>query len=97
MTGLEDVTAASFEPHVGQEFRLATEPASLVFTLARVKQHSFEGPTRTAFSLFFRGPAEPILPQAIYALDHAELGALEIFIVPVGRDEQGTEYEAAFS
>ena len=50
-----------------------------------------------AFSLFFRGPADAPLPQATYALEHDELGKLEIFIVPVGRDEQGTDYEAAFN
>jgi hypothetical protein len=34
------------------------------------------------------------LPQQIYLLKHAELGALSLFLVPVGLDEQGARYEA---
>jgi hypothetical protein len=37
------------------------------------------------------------LTQHIYRLQHDELGDINIFIVPVGRDERGTRYEAVFS
>jgi hypothetical protein len=49
------------------------------------------------FSLFFRGPAEPLLPQHTYRLDHETMGSLDLFLVPVGRDQDGVEYEAAFN
>lgn len=48
-----------------------------------------------SFRLEFRGPFEPILPQGIYEFHGGEEPA-EIFIVPVGRQDSGTLYEAVF-
>lgn len=56
-----------------------------------------EGQERRQFDLLFRGPAAPVHPQGTYVLTHAELGELEIFLVPVGADDQGVRYEAAFA
>ena len=56
-----------------------------------------DGGQRRQFSLVFRGPAGPVLPQATYRLDHAELGELELFLVPIGPDAGGMRYEAAFA
>jgi hypothetical protein len=52
---------------------------------------------RTPFSLVFKGPVDPVLGQQMYPLVHAELGELEIFIVPIGQDDSGTRYEAVFA
>jgi hypothetical protein len=49
------------------------------------------------FTLEFLGPAEPVLPQRIYCFDSAPIGRFELFIVPVGRDANGTRYQAAFN
>jgi hypothetical protein len=97
VTAREHLTHESFEPHVGTGFMLRAEPEPIVLELTNVTVHPFAGPTRTAFSLFFRGPVDPILEQRTYRLEHTALGPLEIFIVPVDRDESGTEYEAAFN
>jgi hypothetical protein len=48
------------------------------------------------FSLPFRGPRRPSLLQGVYPLDHPQVGAHEIFIVPVRADAQGLYYEAVF-
>ena len=53
--------------------------------------------TRQPFTLRFRGPLEPVLAQQICPLDNDAIGRLEIFIVPLGRDESGTDYEAVFN
>jgi uncharacterized protein DUF6916 len=55
------------------------------------------GEEREQFSLLFRGPVEPALPQAIYRLDHAELGSLDLFLVPLAPRGDGAVYEAAFA
>jgi hypothetical protein len=55
-----------------------------------------EGQERLQFSLVFRGPAAPVLPQGTYPLGHAELEDLELFLVPIGPDTEGMRYEAAF-
>jgi hypothetical protein len=49
-----------------------------------------------AFRLEWRGPAEPVLDQAIYRFRRGEQ-SFDMFIVPVGRDAQGTLYEAIFN
>jgi len=83
--------------HVGTQFDVLAEPARpLCLTLTRIVEY-----TRTdrqeIFSLYFHGPTEPLLRQGTYQLKHAQLGELELFLVPVGKDKDGFEYEAAFN
>ncbi len=49
------------------------------------------------YSLFFKGKPENFLTQSIYHLKHDVLGNFDLFLVPVGKDEQGFLYEAAFN
>jgi hypothetical protein len=93
---LDELEAATFEPHMGDVFVIdAAERLELV--LEEVMTLADRPGGRDPFSLTFRGPSEPVLPQLIYPLEHARLGTLEIFIVPIGRDDAGTRYEAIFS
>jgi len=95
---LEDLTLAMFEPLVDDTFTLdagAGEPLHLVLTAATPAGEQPGG--RAPFGLIFMGPPQPLLPQAIYRLEHAELGTLEIFIVPLGQDAEATRYEAIFA
>jgi hypothetical protein len=54
-------------------------------------------PRREPFSLYFIGPAQPILPQATYTLRGQEQTFDKLFIVPIGQDGDATEYEAVFT
>lgn len=56
-----------------------------------------DGQERRQFSLVFRGPQAPVLPQHTYQLTHADLGELELFLVALGPDAEGMLYEAAFA
>jgi hypothetical protein len=88
------VNAEDFAPHVDTPFAVG----ELETTLVEVRQLDVQDPEfRQPFTLSFRGPREPILPQGTYELSHAELGTLEIFIVPVASNEAGTTYEAVFN
>ena len=49
------------------------------------------------FSITFRGPKDDFLGQGIQSLEHDGLQEVNIFLVPVGRDEKGTYYEAVFN
>ena len=51
---------------------------------------------REPFTLLFRGPRERVLLQGVYRLEHAELGPLDIFLVPIEPDANGPRYEAIF-
>jgi hypothetical protein len=93
------LTIETFRPIVGQAFAVGEEGGALVDLLLVEAQPSDAGAhaPRPAFSLLFHGPADPLLPQATYRFEHPSLGAMEIFIVPLGRDEHGATYEASFA
>jgi len=101
---LERLTVDDFRAAVGQAFTFdAGEIGTFELTLVEARTIEPNAPPvdasghRSPFVLDFRGPADPILPQAIYRLENDSLGALEIFMVPVGRSEAGTDYEAIFT
>jgi hypothetical protein len=52
---------------------------------------------REPFALTFRAPRGTSWPQRIYRIAHPDLGAFEIFLVPIGPDDQGPRYEAIFN
>ncbi len=92
-------TLETFAPAVGQAFTVG-DPAGTTVELLLVEataQPSDPRAPRAPFSLLFHGPADPFLPQASYRFEHPTLGVMGIFIVPLGHDEHGTTYEAAFA
>jgi hypothetical protein len=96
---LDKLTKDTFEPRKGEAFKLTDEAAGEVeLKLASVQGTGLQGKApREQFSLHFHGPREPVLPQQIYHLENAEMGALDLFLVPVARDEEGMIYEAVFT
>ena len=98
---LAELTKEKFDPFVGQEFRiLAGDDSSVAAKLidcSTMRGDRSEG-QREPFSLIFHAPAEPFLPQALYRVTHAELGDIELFLVPLGPHQgEGMRYEAVFT
>jgi hypothetical protein len=95
---LQHFSVATFKDRLGETFRLlpdSGEPLDLVLVEARgLAKHSN---TREPFSVVFRAPATPVLAQMIRRLEHPELGAFELFLVPIGPDDVGMRYEAVFT
>ena len=56
-----------------------------------------KAPRREPFSLYFAGPPSPILAQAIYTFRGETVTFDKLFIVPVGQDDDATEYEAVIT
>jgi hypothetical protein len=50
-----------------------------------------------SFAALWSGPAGVPLPQRTYRLNHPQLGAFAIFLVPVGRPGRVRYYEAVFN
>ncbi len=95
---LDLLTIAAFAPCLGEVFQARADGLALDLTLIEVKAlRSRTGQPREPFTLLFRGPLAPLLPQRIHSLHHDALGALEIFLVPIGPDETGQRYEAVFN
>ena len=103
---LETFTAQMFSPYVGDTFQLPIgDVPPIELQLVSVTELNFpaaargtaEPPKRVPFSLLFRNPQRLYFPQAIYHIEHEQLGAMQIFLVPMGPDAEGMQYEAIFN
>lgn len=95
---LRGATADLFAPLVGERFQVATEESGEV--AAEFVLSELEGPKegrQRPFSLFFRGPKDVAFPQMTLFLRHPKLGSIGLFLVPVGADENGRDYQAVFN
>ena len=89
------LTLADFEPRVGSSFEIATETGVQALALVAAQELPHAPREGGGFKLEFSGPAEPRLPQAIYAFP-VDAVLHDIFIVPVGLKDGGIRYEAIF-
>ena len=99
---IDDFDVSTFSERGGEAFRLLHDDGStLDLELASVTPGSAPpsdvDQRRAPFSIVFRGPLEPVLPQRIYRFEHDVLGSFELFIVPIGPDEAGMQYQAVFA
>ena len=97
---LEDFTLETFAGRLGETFRVDDDSGVVDLRLASAEagnDRPAKPEERTPFSIVFVGPREPILPQRIYRFAHEGLGTFELFIVPIGPDESGMQYEAVFA
>jgi hypothetical protein len=96
---LDQLTIESFEPYVGTSFWLRNNAQKIELRLtraARVMESEAARLNRTAFSLYFLGPV--LLPQQIYRLTHDGFSdPLDLFLVPIGKETTGFNYEAVFT
>jgi hypothetical protein len=101
---LDQLRGEDFAPYLSQTFvmRPASDTSLAPRAVELIEVHAAGHPgapasARAPFSITFRDPAGGVLPQAIYLVEHDALGALEIFLVPIGSGPEGTRYQAVFS
>ena len=91
----------AFLPHLHSKFQLSTAagPATVCQLDAVSAAHTLVGPgTRfTVFSLVFTAAADFPAVSQIYHLTHEQLGALDLFLSPVGQAAECVHLEAVFS
>ena len=90
-------TAFRVELRDGTQVALTLEEVVKPETPQRRRVRTTASPRREPFSLYVLGPPGPILPQAIYVLRGDTVTFDGLFIVPIGRDDEGTEYESVFT
>lgn len=94
---MEQLSLAAFAPHLNTRFRVATEGARTVeVELAQVRDLG-STEQQEQFSLIFHGPLDRFLPQGTYHLIHDRMGELDLFLVPVGKEEGAFLYQAVFN
>src|SRR5262245_5730138 len=93
------LTEQEFTKHLNTRFRVTSEqPLELELTSVKgylSKANDESGMER--FSVFFYGPGDRYLRQQVCSLEHDVMGAFELFLVPIARDEKGCRYEAVFN
>jgi hypothetical protein len=102
---IEGATSETFAPHVGDRFAVApAEGDPFEAVLSSCDETPYGSPEqwqrdldRVPFSLMFHAESDPGVQQQVCSLDHAELGTFELFLVPLGPDDQGWRYEAVIS
>lgn len=96
---LDNLQSSDFKSCLHQDFLLYVGELALHTELIQVTElgAAAANTQRRPFSIIFRGPKNPRLPQMIYKVTHEKLGELEIFLVPVAVDEKGYQYEAVFN
>ena len=103
---VEHLTVEAFQSRIGERFHIRPRPDTDVAAELIEARALGGGPNRapsdtsqrrTPFSLSFRTSLTARLPQSIYEVGHDEMGAYEIFLVPVGPDGKGMVYEAIFT
>ncbi len=94
---LEDLHQESFAACLNTDFQVIHEGVA-VFALKLIEvANQARSPRQEAFSLLFHGPAERFIQQGTYKLRHEKLGEFDLFLVPVGNNNGGFQYEAIFN
>lgn len=99
---LDALTAADFTALIGTtlpaQARLGDEIVDVPLTLVAVDERAPYTPElRAPFVLDLDGPAEPVLGQGIYAIEHPAHGPLELFLVPHAVGPSGARYSITVS
>lgn len=101
-----ELVSETFTRRVGEAFEVfPAEGEAFELVLSRCEAAGFGSPDqlreqfgREPFSLIFHAAErDRYWPQQTFRLRHAELGELELFLVPLGPDERGMQYQAVIS
>jgi hypothetical protein len=95
-----ELVTETFEGRIGDTFNAtpsyAGEPLELVLSSCDESPHA--RPDQPAFSLTFESSDPEPREQQIFALEHAEIGQFDLFLVPIARtDSDGIAYEAVIN
>lgn len=93
----DKLTWAVFAENLNTRFRVNHQDAAVLeVELIEVKPGR-STPRQEQFSLLFQAPQDVPLQQGMFRLEHDKIGAFDLFLVPVRKDEQAFYYEAVFN
>lgn len=93
----ENLTKDQFAANLNSKFRVQHDASSDLEIELRQVNEGIATPRNEQFALVFAGPQVPFLQQAIYHLIHDKLGEFDLFLVPIGKEPGGFQYEAVFN
>jgi hypothetical protein len=92
---VQDMTFDHFSGRVGKSFDVAVAGHNLALILDVAQALPGSPRPGGAFRLEFVGPVDPMLVQGIFPFEIDD-ERFDIFVVPIGRDQDGMRYEAVF-
>ena len=99
MKAIDQLTADDFVCHLGRN--VWPYGSGLDLVLDRIDRREFpgwEGVTRKPFSLIFRGPCRPVLPEGLYPIEIVDGPTVTLYVIPIltaARDHQ--DYQVVFN
>jgi hypothetical protein len=97
---LDLIEIADFEKYENKELNVWFSPrAKLAATVRDLKTiKTASSLLRKSFSIILRtNQKKEYYQQAIYIIEHPDLGNISVFMTPVGFDDVGMQYEVIFS
>src|SRR4051794_10967957 len=85
---------ATFAPHVGSRVSISGEHVRVDATLVEIGElKGAAAGDDTRYSLILEAKAGELIPQAVYRIHGTELGAHDLFVVPVDRGVRSQQYQ----
>ncbi len=95
---LDQLRLESFSGRIGEKFRVRLDSGDEVdFELIEASGVAGDETKRPPFSLVFRVPEGAVPFQGMFRLEHDEMDALDLFLVPLGPHQDGPRCEAVFT
>jgi hypothetical protein len=90
-------TKEQFSEQLNSTFRANLDDGQVIDLQFFKLESTISNPVQEAFSLMFRAPVDAPPFQNMFRLEHEKLGAMELFLVPVKKKDDGLYYEAVFN
>jgi L-ascorbate metabolism protein UlaG (beta-lactamase superfamily) len=93
----ETLTQAAFSEQLNTKFRVHVADSNRVDIELTEVAPGRQTARQEQFSILFRGPGDAFFGQGNYKIEHEKMGAFDLLLVPVAKDDKGFYYEAVFN
>lgn len=90
-----EICREDFLPHLQSSFRLKAGVDCTLVEVGAAENHVTSVGQFTCFTLLFKAPLGSAVPSEVHSLLHDKMGAMDLFLSPVGRTTE--HLEAVFS
>lgn len=95
MAPAREMSREDFLPHLHSSFRLDAGVECTLVEVSAVQIHVTSVGQFSCFTLLFKAPFGSAIASEVHSLRHAQMGAINLFLCPVGRTSE--HLEAVFS
>ncbi|HMF56713.1 MAG TPA: hypothetical protein VK619_10255 [Pyrinomonadaceae bacterium] len=93
----ELLTHPTFSEQLNTKFRIRFSESQIIeVELVEVSELKLSR-VQERFSILFRAPVDALFRQGLFGMEHEQMGAFELFLVPVFKEKDGIYYEAVFN